>query len=164
MSFELCKQKVKPSFFVSTEIPNYQFHIVFPRCSPALIPNIICFSDHHMLCVIWLFLLCIDFPFFKKNLKVYFCMCTCIHVILWSMLVPTEYQERSSDAIEPELQAVLSLLMWVLGTEKKSFLTTVSPCNYWAIYHGVFKTLNFAWSLQWYYSFLLYLYYYITYE
>jgi hypothetical protein len=46
------------------------------------------------------------------------------------MLVPTEYQERSSDAIEPELQAVLSLLMWVLGTEKKSFLTTVSPCNY----------------------------------
>lgn len=110
-------------------------------CAVLILKTVI---DHHMLCVIWLFLLCIDFPFFKKNLKVYFCMCTCIHVILWSMLVPTEYQERSSDAIEPELQAVLSLLMWVLGTEKKSFLTTVSPCNYWAIYHGVFKTLNFA--------------------
>lgn len=43
------------------------------------------------------------------------CLSLCIHAT--SVWVPTEARRRASDPLKPELQAVVSCQVWVLGTE-----------------------------------------------
>lgn len=54
-------------------------------------------------------------------------------------------QEKATDTLELELQAVVSCLMWVLGTEPGSFGRAANTLSHWAIASALDPTLS--WSL-----------------
>jgi hypothetical protein len=49
------------------------------------------------------------------------------------MQIPVESQKRTPDALQLELQMVVRLPMWVLGTELGSFARAASVLNHRAI-------------------------------
>lgn len=50
-------------------------------------------------------------------------------------------QARMSNSLEPEWEAVVSLLIWVLGVRLRFSVRTVYTCNHWAIYPALKCTI-----------------------